>query len=59
MALVTAVQILLIYYGGTLFRTAGLTPRELGIVLGLAFLVIPVDLLRKAALRMMHRKGSV
>ena len=51
MALVSVVQILLIYLGGTLFRTAGLTPRELGIVLALAFTVIPADLIRKWWLR--------
>ena len=51
MALVSAVQILLIYLGGALFRTAGLTPRELILVLALAFTVIPADLIRKARLR--------
>ena len=47
MLLVAAVQLILIYCGGTLFRTAGLTPRELWWVLLLSFTVIPADLLRK------------
>ena len=57
--LITAVQIGLIYYGGTLFRTAGLTSAELLRVVLLASLVIPFDLLRKAILRAFHRKGTV
>ena len=47
MALVSVVQFLLIHLGGSLFRTAGLTPREWVLVLALAFTVIPADLLRK------------
>ncbi len=57
--LVTAVQIALIYYGGTLFRTAGLTFGELLRVVLLSSLVIPFDLLRKAVLRLFHRKGTL
>lgn len=59
MSLVTIVQLALIYYGGTLFRTAGLTLRELGMVVLLAALVIPFDALRKCVLRIFHRKGSL
>lgn len=59
MAVVTAIQITLIYYGGNLFRTAGLTPRELLIVLCLAALVIPFDILRKSIIRLCHRHGTV
>lgn len=44
------IQLLLIYYGGSLFRTAGLTPRELMRVLGIAFLVVPADCARKLVL---------
>jgi hypothetical protein len=57
--LITAVQLGLIYYGGTLFRTAGLTAAELLRVIALSALVIPFDLLRKAVLRAFHRKGTV
>lgn len=47
-------QIYLIYFGGKLFRTFGLTLSELIIVLIISFSVIPLDILRK----LMHkRKG--
>ena len=48
------VQIYLIYHGGDLFRTYGLTAMEFGFVLVLAFTVIPFDFLRKFV---MKRKG--
>jgi calcium-translocating P-type ATPase len=57
--LVAAVQIALIYYGGTLFRTAGLTVQELLAVLAFSLLVIPFDWLRKIILRLNHRKGTI
>ncbi len=59
MVLVAAVQLLLIYFGGSLFRTAGLTYSELRRVLMIAFLVVPVDCVRKLVLRLFGRKGSV
>ena len=49
--LVMAVQLLIVYVGGGVFRCAGLTARELLLTLALAFTVIPVDLLRKAIFR--------
>lgn len=45
------VQIILIYYGGSLFRTAGLTFKEFKIMILLAMSVIPVDWIRKLFLR--------
>jgi magnesium-transporting ATPase (P-type) len=57
LTLITAVQLGLIYYGGSLFRTAGLTISELIRVLALSALVIPFDLLRKSCLRLFGRKG--
>ena len=45
------VQLLLIYYGGSLFRTAGLTFTELQIIIFLSFTVIPVDWIRKIILK--------
>ena len=45
--LVAIMQIYFIYYGGIIFRTYGLNLKELLIVLGLAFSVVPVDLFRK------------
>lgn len=47
MAAVTAIQLLLLYFGGSLFRTAPLTPTELWRVLLLSASVIPADCVRK------------
>ena len=58
MALVAGIQLLLIYYGGSLFRTAGLTLPELKTVLLIALTVVPADLLRKCWLRLHHRSGA-
>ncbi len=59
MAAVAVIQLLLIYFGGTLFRTAGLQSWELRRVMGLALLVIPADLTRKLVLRVFSRKGTL
>ncbi len=53
------VQICLIYYGGTLFRTFGLTLSEFEIMTLLAFSVVPVDWMRKLFLRGRGIKGGV
>ena len=50
------VQILMIYYGGTLFRTSGLTLKEFNIMLLISATVIPADLIRKIYLR---KKGEI
>lgn len=42
------VQIILIYYGGNIFRTVPLTIQELMVMLVLALTVIPVDMIRKS-----------
>ena len=47
MALCAAVQCLLLYVGGPLFRTQPLAPRQLAEILLLSATVIPADLLRK------------
>jgi len=49
--LIILVQVFLIYFGGDLFRTAGLTPREFEIMILIALTVIPVDWIRKLFLR--------
>ncbi len=54
MAFVFLVQTCLIYVGGALFRTCPLTLREWLACIGLAALVIPADLVRKAV-----RRGGV
>ena len=59
MAMAAGVQLLLIYYGGTLFRTVPLTLQGLKWVLLLSSTVIPIDLIRKLILRLNHRKGNI
>ncbi len=44
---ILVVQIILIYKGGSVFRTFGLTPFELFFVFLLSFTVIPMDFIRK------------
>ena len=48
---ICTVQCYLIYHGGDLFRTYGLTAFEFALVLFLAITVIPVDFLRKCILK--------
>jgi calcium-translocating P-type ATPase len=47
MLFVTVIQVLIIYCGGSIFRTTGLSFSELQTVLLLSFTVIPVDFVRK------------
>ncbi len=56
---IVIVQILLIYYGGKLFRTVGLNFKEFQFMLLLAFSVIPIDWIRKIYLRLKGIKGGV
>jgi magnesium-transporting ATPase (P-type) len=56
MGIICVVQIGLLYFGGTLFRTASLTVKELSVCIILALSVIPVDLLRKHFLYTARRK---
>jgi len=48
---ISLVQIYLIYNGGSIFRTYGLTIKELLCVLILSFTVIPIDICRKLLLK--------
>lgn len=52
-------QIYIIYYGGDIFRTYGLTIEELIFVFVLALTVFPVDWLRKYLLKKRHIKIGV
>lgn len=55
---ISIVQIYLIYHGGDIFRTYGLTLNEMIFVIILASSVIPVDLLRKYILKKLNiQKG--
>lgn len=56
---IVLVQIILIYYGGNLFRTVGLNFKEFQFMILLAFSVIPVDWFRKIYLRTKGIKGGV
>lgn len=56
MTLIVVVQVLLIYHGGSLFRTSGLLPKEFSIMILFASTVIPIDGLRKLILR---KKGII
>lgn len=48
---IAIVQVILIYFGGTLFRTTGLSIYEFEIMLILAFSIIPFDFIRKIILK--------
>ncbi|MBQ7333634.1 MAG: calcium-translocating P-type ATPase, PMCA-type [Clostridia bacterium] len=47
MALISVIQILMIYFGGTAFRSAPLTLSELLCVLLIAFTVVPFEIIRR------------
>lgn len=49
--IITIIQIVLIYFGGELFRTTGLTIYEFQIMLFFASLIIPIDIIRKQTLK--------
>ena len=51
MFIILIFQILMTYFGGALLRTAGLSLKELFIVLSLSILIVPIDLIRKIVLK--------
>ena len=51
MGSIAAVQVLMTYFGGVIFRCFGLTVKEWVFVLVMAFTIIPVDLIRKSIVR--------
>lgn len=53
------IQILMIYYGGNVFRTSGLSLYEFNIMLFLAGTVIPVDMIRKIYMKKYKLNGGV
>jgi magnesium-transporting ATPase (P-type) len=53
------IQILMIYYGGNVFRTSGLSLYEFNIMIFLAGTVIPVDMLRKIYMKKCKFYGGV
>ncbi|MBQ8472344.1 MAG: calcium-translocating P-type ATPase, PMCA-type [Bacilli bacterium] len=56
---IITVQIYLIYFGGDLFRTYGLTAKEFFMILGISLTVWPVDALRKLILKKKNLKRMV
>ncbi len=56
---IVIVQIILIYYGGDLFRTTSLSLKEIEIMLICAFSVIPVEFFRKLYLKSKGKLGCV
>ena len=59
MLFVVIVQLYIVYFGGSIFRSFGLTFKEFEITLLIAFSVIPVDLIRKYYLKICGKKGNV
>ncbi|MBQ7380308.1 MAG: calcium-translocating P-type ATPase, PMCA-type [Clostridia bacterium] len=56
MLAVTVIQIVFVYLGGSVLRTAPLTLSELGFTFSLALLAIPTELLRKIVWRLCGKK---
>lgn len=56
---IVLVQLILIYYGGAIFRTTGLTIKELWITILISLSVIPIDFLRKLILKKIHHPLGV
>ena len=56
---IVIIQIYLIYYGGGVFRTVGLSLYEFNMMILISMTVIPVDFLRKVLLRLRGIKGGV
>ena len=59
MIFITFVQVLLIYFGGKVFRTVGLTFKEFMIMFFIALTVIPIDWIRKILYRKKYGFESV
>ncbi len=59
MSFILVVQILLIYFGGSMFRTAYLLPKEFLIMIMFAITVIPYDFIRKYILKLQNKKLGV
>ena len=56
---VVIMQVILIYKGGELFRTSGLTIKEFLIMMLFSFTVIPIDFIRKIILKIKDIKLGV
>ncbi len=56
--MISVIQIILIYNGGELFRTTGLTIYEFEIMIFFAFLIIPIDIIRKITLKKRNKQRT-
>ena len=59
MLLVTVIQLLIIYFGGEIFRTTGLRYSELQFVIILALSVVPIDFIRKSTAGSTRRESAI
>ena len=57
--LIIVVQLIMIYFGGSIFRTTGLTFFELDVTLFIALTVLPVDFIRKKILKKLNKPLGV
>ena len=48
---ISLIQVIMIYYGGSIFRTVGLNIQEFIVMIAIAFTVIPIDFFRKIILK--------
>ena len=51
MGLIAVVQIIMVTIGGELLRTVPISMKSWIIVIGLAFIVVPIDLIRKMLMK--------
>ena len=56
---IIVVELLMIYFGGSIFRTTGLTIIELDITLLLAMSVIPFDFIRKQVIKKLGKTNNI
>ena len=56
---IIVVELLMIYFGGSIFRTTGLTIIELDITLLLAISVIPFDFIRKQVIKKLGKTNNI
>ena len=54
MLFICAIQILIVYYGGTLFRSTPLSPTELGFAIATAAAVLVFDTVRRIFKKLSH-----
>lgn len=56
---IIVVELLMIYFGGSIFRTTGLTIIELDIILFFAISVIPFDFIRKQVIKKLGKTNNI